>query len=82
MICDCHVNIWEDKHVLPAYSDQLKRVRPGAMPEKADADTLYSALKGVDKAIIFAIRYGDTMGVESDNETAARAVKKYPETGP
>ena len=37
-IYDCHVNIWDDRHVLPIYERQLARVRPGAMAEKADAD--------------------------------------------
>ena len=28
--CDCHVNIWNDEHVLPLYTQQLARVRAGA----------------------------------------------------
>jgi uncharacterized protein len=77
--CDCHVNIWNDEHVLPLYHQQLARVRQGEMAPKADADTLYREMAGVDKAIVFALRYGDSIGVESDDETTAKAVAKYPD---
>ncbi len=80
MIVDCHVNIWEDRHVRPLFAEQLSRVRPqGAVGLKADADTLYKEMEGVDRAIIFALRYGDSAGVESDDETTAAAVRKYPD---
>jgi len=78
MIVDCHVNIWEDRHVLPLWREQMQRVRPGGVPPKADAKTLAKAMKGVDKAIVFALRYGDSAGIESDDETTAAAVKAYP----
>lgn len=77
--CDCHVNIWNEEHVLPLYREQLARVRPGEMAPKADADTLYREMEQVNKAIVFALRYGDSIGVESDNETTAAAVAKYPD---
>jgi uncharacterized protein len=77
--CDCHVNIWNDEHVLPLYHQQLARVRKGEMAPKADADTLYREMADVDKAIVFALRYGDSIGVESDDETTAKAVAKYPD---
>ena len=77
--CDCHVNIWNDEHVLPLYHQQLGRVRHGEMAPKADADTLYREMANVDKAIVFALRYGDSIGVESTNETTAAAVAKYPD---
>jgi uncharacterized protein len=78
MIFDCHVNIWNDEHVKPSFADQLGRVRPGHIGYKADADTLYGAMENVDRAIIFALRYGDSIGIESDDETTATAVRKYP----
>jgi predicted TIM-barrel fold metal-dependent hydrolase len=56
----------------------MARVRPGGVPPKADARTLARAMKGVDKAIVFALRYGDSAGIESDDETTAAAVKAYP----
>ncbi|MBB3930235.1 hypothetical protein GGR25_001274 [Kaistia hirudinis] len=77
--CDCHVNIWNDEHVLPLYTQQLARVRAGAMAPKADADTLYAEMAHVEKAIVFALRYGDSIGIESDDETTAAAVAKYPD---
>lgn len=77
--CDCHVNIWNEEHVLPLYREQLARVRPGKMAPKADADTLHREMANVEKAIVFALRYGDSIGIESDNETTAAAVAKYPD---
>jgi uncharacterized protein len=78
-IYDCHVNIWEDRHVLPCYKQQIARARSGAIHEKADADTLYHEMRLVDRAIIFTLRYGDSAGIEGDDETTAAAVAKYPD---
>lgn len=77
-IYDCHVNIWEERHVLPLYHQQMARVRSGPMQQKADAETLLQAMRGVDKAIIFTLRYGDSAGIEGDDETTAAAVSAYP----
>ena len=79
MIVDCHVNIFEDHHRDDAYDDRRKGMRPGSHGNKADADTLYAAMAKVDKAIIFTLRYGDSVGVEGDDETTAAAVTKYPD---
>lgn len=78
MIVDCHVNVYEDQHVLPYYHEVTKNVRPGAMAPRADPDTVYEAMAGVDKAIIFSLRYGDSAGISGDDEVTARAVAKYP----
>jgi len=75
--CDCHVNIWTDEQVLPLYTQQLSRVRRGEMAPKADADTLYREMANVEKAIVFALRYGDSIGIEGNDETTAAAVAKY-----
>ena len=75
--CDCHVNIWNPEHVTPLYGAQLSRVRQGDMAPKADADTLYAEMAHVENAIVFALRYGDAIGIESDDETTAAAVAKY-----
>jgi predicted TIM-barrel fold metal-dependent hydrolase len=75
--CDCHVNIWTDDQVLPLYGKQLSRVRQGEMAPKADADTLNAEMANVDKAIVFALRYGDSLGIEGSDETTAAAVAKY-----
>ena len=77
--CDCHVNIWNDEHVLPLYEQQLSRVRQGDMAPKADADTIYSEMAGVEKAIVFSLRYGDSIGIEGNDEVTAAAVAKYPD---
>jgi len=77
--CDCHVNIWNDNHMLPLYHQQLSRVRQGEMAPKADADTLYAEMANVEKAIVFTLRYGDAIGIEGDDETTAAAVRKYPD---
>ena len=82
MIVDCHVNIWEDEHVLPAVSTEQTSPRPPGRRHatcKADADTLYAAMAGVDRAIVFALGYGNSPGIESDDETTAAAMSKYPD---
>jgi len=78
-IYDCHVNIRNDDHMLPLYHAQLGRVRPGSFVPKADAETLVKAMALVDKAIIFATRYKDSVGVYGPDETTAEAVAKYPD---
>ena len=79
MIVDCHVNIWNHDQVTPLWREQMARVRPDGMPGLlADADTLYQAMQDVYKAIVFPIRYGDSGGIESDDETCAGCVAKYP----
>ncbi len=77
--CDCHVNIWNDADVLPLYNQQLSRVRQGDMAPKADADTLNLELANVDRAIVFALGYGDSIGIQSSDETTAACVAKYPD---
>ena len=79
MIVDCHVNIWNHDQVTSLWREQMMRVRPDGTPGLlADADTLFEAMEEVDKAIVFPIRYGDSAGVESDDETCAACVAKYP----
>jgi hypothetical protein len=78
MIVDCHVNIWEERHLTPLFAAQMARIRPGGMGLKADAATLHEAMRGVDKAIVFALRYGDSAGVESDDETDLVAGTRLP----
>ena len=77
--CDCHVNIWTDEQVLPLYNQQLGRVRQGEMAPKADADTLYREMAHVDKAIVFSLRYHDSLGIDGNDEVTAAAVRKYPD---
>ena len=77
--CDCHVNIWTDEQVLPLWGQLQGRVRHGELAPKADADTLHAEMAHVEKAIVFALRYGDSIGIEGNDETTAAAVAKYPD---
>ena len=72
-ITDCHVNIWNPGQLTALWRGPMARMRPDATPGVlADADTLFEAMAGVCKAIVFPIRYGDSAGVESDDETCVR----------
>jgi predicted TIM-barrel fold metal-dependent hydrolase len=79
MIVDCHVNLWEAEHLRPLFAAGTAYSRPGAVSPKADPDTVYAAMAKVDKAIVFSLRYGDSAGIDGDDEVTARAVRKYPD---
>jgi uncharacterized protein len=79
LIVDCHVNVYDDRHVLPYYHEAIQIARPGAIGPRADADTVYKEMRDVDKAIVFSLRYGDSAGIAGDDEVTARAVAKYPD---
>ena len=79
MIVDCHVNIWNQEHVLPAFAAGTATSRPGVVSPRADADTVYRSMAGVDRAIIFSLRYHDSAGIDGNDEVTAAAVKKYPD---
>lgn len=78
MIVDCHVNIFNAEHVGPLYK-QGSLARADGIAPSADADTLFQEMAGVDKAIIFSLRYGDSIGVDGDDNVTAAAVEKYPD---
>lgn len=79
MIVDCHVNIFNADQFSPPEVDLSGGARPGGVAMAADADTLYSAMSEVDKAIIFSLRYKDSVGVDGNDEVTAEAVAKYPD---
>jgi predicted TIM-barrel fold metal-dependent hydrolase len=79
MIVDCHVSIWNDEDVRPHFHTQLGRIRERLIESKAHADTLDRVMASVDRAVIFALSYGDTVGIESDDGATAAACKKYPD---
>ena len=79
MLVDCHVNVFDDNQVLPLFRDLSAITRPGGIGFKSDADTLARELAKVDKAIIFSLRYKDSIGIDGDDEVTARAVAKYPD---
>ncbi len=78
-IFDCHVNIWEERHVTALYRDQMVRVRKGSVQVNADAETLYRAMGGIRRAIIFSLRYFDSAGIDGDDDVTAAAVRTYPD---
>jgi predicted TIM-barrel fold metal-dependent hydrolase len=78
VIVDCHVNIWNDEHVRPLFAVGTAYSRPGSVSPRADADTIYQAMRGVDRAIVFSLRYGDSAGIDGNDEVTAAALKKYP----
>src|SRR5215475_1167937 len=77
MIVDCHVNLWEPHHVRPLFAAATAYSRPGAVSPIADPETVYAAMAGVDKAIVFSLRYADSAGIDGDDEVTARAVRKH-----
>jgi predicted TIM-barrel fold metal-dependent hydrolase len=79
MIVDCHVNVYEDRQMLPQYAELTKIARAGGFPPRADPDTVHEAMGQVDKAIVFSLRYKDAIGIDGDDEVTARAVAKYPD---
>jgi predicted TIM-barrel fold metal-dependent hydrolase len=79
MIVDCHVNVFEDGQMLPLHTSSTAHARPGELSPRSDPDTVYAAMKDVDKAIIFSLRYKDSVGIDGDDEVTARAVAKYPD---
>lgn len=78
MIVDCHVNVWNDEHVTPLFAKQLGRVREKAIEIKADADTIAGLLAPAERAIVFSLRYRDSLGIDGDDEVTAAAVARYP----
>ena len=80
MIIDCHVNIWENKDTTKEYKKQFTRIKPGKyLPPTPSIETTYKAMKQVDKAIVFPLSYGDSVGIESNDNLVAKAIKKHPE---
>src|SRR5258707_12971332 len=79
MIVDCHVNLWEPQHLRPLFTAGTAYSRPGSVSPIADPDTVHAAMARVDKAIVFSLRYGDSAGIDGDDEGTARAVRKYPD---
>ena len=79
MIVDCHVNVWDDSQMLPLFVEGSKIARPGGFVPKSDPETVFRAMAGVDRAIIFSLRYKDSVGIDGDDEVTARAVAAHPE---
>ena len=78
MIVDCHVNVYDAEQLNPLFSAGTAFSRPGSVDPAADADTIYTAMKSVDRAILFSPRYHDSAGIDGNDEVTAAAVAKYP----
>jgi predicted TIM-barrel fold metal-dependent hydrolase len=79
MITDCHINIWNDADVLPHYHTGMARVREKDVPAKSDATAIIETIANIDRAILFALNYPETVGIASDDATTAEAVRRCPE---
>lgn len=79
MIVDCHVNLWDPEHVRERYVRGTAMARHGTIGTVSDMDTVHAAMAGVDRAIVFSLRYADSAGIDGNDEVTARAVAKYPE---
>ena len=78
MIVDCHVNVYEDSQILPLYGQIAGIARAGGFHIKSDPPTVEAAMKDVDHAIVFSLRYKDSIGIDGDDEVTARLVKRDP----
>lgn len=77
---DCHVNIWDEENLNDLFYKQIGLSRKGSVKSyKADADSLHQELVDIDKAIIFGVKYADSIGIETPDEVTAKAIEKYPE---
>lgn len=78
MIVDCHVNVYEDSQILPLYGQIAGIARAGGFTIKSDPPTVEAAMKDVNHAIVFSLRYKDLIGIDGDDEVTARLVKRDP----
>ena len=79
VIVDCHVNVYNPDQLNPLFSAGTSHSRPGSVDPAADADTIFAAMEGVERAILFSPRYHDSAGIDGTDEVTAEAVAKYPE---
>jgi predicted TIM-barrel fold metal-dependent hydrolase len=78
MIVDCHVNVYDDAQILPVYGQIAGIARAGGFAIKADPATVAAAMAEVDHAIVFSLRYADSIGIDGDDEVTARLVAMDP----
>ena len=77
MIVDCHVNVYEDHHILSRLRDQPAQ-RADAIDHRASPERVRDAMAGVDRYIAFTLRYGDSAGIEGDDAATARLMALDP----
>jgi predicted TIM-barrel fold metal-dependent hydrolase len=78
MLVDCHVNVYEDSQILPLYGQIAGIARAGGFTIKSDPATVEAAMAEVDHAIVFSLRYADSIGIDGDDEVTARLVARDP----
>jgi predicted TIM-barrel fold metal-dependent hydrolase len=79
LIVDCHVNVYETSQIRPLFRQLIGIARAGGFAPEADPDTVHAAMAEVDRAIVFSLRYADSVGIDGDDEVTARAVARYPD---
>jgi predicted TIM-barrel fold metal-dependent hydrolase len=79
MIVDCHVNVYEERQIRPLFRELTGIARAGGFAPEADPETVYGARREVDRAIVFSLRYADSIGIDGDDEVTARAVAAHPD---
>lgn len=79
MLVDCHVNVYDDAQMLPLFAELAGRSRPGGFPLPSNPETVLAAMRDVDRAIVFSLRYKDAIGIDGDDEVTARLVAMEPE---
>ena len=78
MIVDCHVNVYEDKQILPLHLEVTRFARAEAVELPSNPAIVESAMRDVDRAIVFSLRYKDSIGIDGDDEVTARLVARNP----
>ena len=78
MIVDCHVNVYEDTQILPLHLEVTRFARADEVELPCNPDIVERAMRDVDRAIVFSLRYGDSIGIDGDDEVTARLVARDP----
>ena len=78
MIVDCHVNVYEDSQILPLYGQIAGIARVGGFKTQANPALVQAAMRDVDHAIVFSLRYADSIGIDGDDDVTARLVALDP----
>jgi predicted TIM-barrel fold metal-dependent hydrolase len=78
MIVDCHVNVYEDAQILPLHLEVTRFARADEVELPCNPAIVEQAMREVDRAIVFSLRYGDSIGIAGDDEVTARLVARDP----
>jgi len=78
MIIDCHVNVYEDTSILPLHLEVTRFARADEVELPSNPAVVQEAMRDVDRAIVFSLRYSDSVGIDGDDEVTARLVARDP----